>query len=63
MVLLGGVSLVLSRYSGQDDIVIGTPFAGRWHPQVEDLIGFFVNTIVMRVQTGRKTINDFLKEV
>ncbi|KAG0244938.1 hypothetical protein BGW41_005537 [Actinomortierella wolfii] len=49
MVVLGAWSIVLSRLSGQDDIVIGTPVANRNHPQVEQLIGFFVNTLALRV--------------
>ncbi|NVE00636.1 non-ribosomal peptide synthetase, partial [Massilia sp. BJB1822] len=49
MVLLGGWSLLLSRLSGQPDVVIGTPVANRQRPEVEGLIGFFVNTLAMRV--------------
>ncbi len=49
MVLLTGFSLVLSRYSGQLDIAIGSPIANRTHPQTEALIGFFANTLVFRL--------------
>jgi len=48
MVLLAAFQVVLSRLSGQQDIVIGTPIAGRTHPQAENLIGFFVNMLALR---------------
>jgi amino acid adenylation domain-containing protein len=48
MGLLGVFSILLMRYSGQEDLLIGTPIANRNRQQVEDLIGFFVNTLVMR---------------
>jgi amino acid adenylation domain-containing protein len=48
MVLLASFQLLLSRYSGQDDICVGTPIAGRDRSELEGLIGFFVNTLVLR---------------
>jgi amino acid adenylation domain-containing protein len=48
MALLTLFSVLLSRYSRQDDIVIGSPVAGRNHPGTEGLIGAFINTLVMR---------------
>ncbi|WP_415668776.1 condensation domain-containing protein, partial [Xenorhabdus nematophila] len=45
MTVLTAWSIVLSRLSGQDDIVIGTPVANRPHHELEELIGFFVNTL------------------
>src|SRR5262249_61272289 len=48
MVLLAGFSLLLARYSGQQDIVVGSPIAGRRRQELEGLIGFFVNTLVLR---------------
>ena len=48
MALLAAFQTFLSRYSGQDDIVIGTPIANRTRPESEPLIGFFVNTLVLR---------------
>ncbi|TGE21481.1 amino acid adenylation domain-containing protein [Hymenobacter aquaticus] len=48
MVLLGGVNVLLSKYSGQRDITVGTPVAGRDHIQLEDQIGFYVNTLAIR---------------
>lgn len=50
MVLLAGFAALLSRYSGQRDILIGSPSANRSRSEVEGLIGFFVNTLVMRVR-------------
>jgi amino acid adenylation domain-containing protein len=50
MTLLATFYILLSRYSRQDDICVGTPIAGRTHSQTEDIIGFFVNTLVLRCQ-------------
>src|SRR4029077_13348709 len=50
MVLLAAFQLLLSRWSGQPDVVVGSPIAGRTHRQTEGLIGFFVNTLVLRAQ-------------
>ncbi|QNH20776.1 non-ribosomal peptide synthetase [Xanthomonas sp. GW] len=50
MVLLAGWSVLLSRLSGQEDVVIGTPVANRQRREVEGLIGFFVNTLALRVR-------------
>jgi amino acid adenylation domain-containing protein len=48
MVLLGAFGVMLSRYSGSEDIVVGSPIAGRTRGEVEGLIGFFANTLVLR---------------
>jgi hypothetical protein len=48
MALLAGFETVLHRYSGQDDIVVGSPIANRNRRELEPLIGFFVNILVMR---------------
>ncbi len=48
MTLLSAYALLLHRYSGQSEILIGTPIAGRAQPEVERLIGLFINTLVMR---------------
>ncbi len=48
MVLLAAFQLLLSRYSGQEDIIVGTPIRGRSLPETQDLLGFFVNTLVFR---------------
>lgn len=50
MTLLAAFALLLERYSGQDDIVVGSPIANRQEAQLEDLIGFFVNTLCLRVR-------------
>ena len=52
MSLLAGLQVLLARYSGQQDIAVGTPIAGRNRAEIEGLIGFFVNTLVMRVDLG-----------
>src|SRR6185436_11233210 len=48
MVLLAAAAAVFQRWSGQDDILLGTPIAGRHHVEIEDLIGIFLNTLVLR---------------
>ncbi len=48
MVLLAGFQTLLGRFSGQDDLAVGSPVAGRTHREIEPLIGFFVNTLVLR---------------
>ena len=48
MVLLAGFQALLARYSGQQDLAVGTPVAGRNRVEIEGLIGFFVNTLVLR---------------
>ncbi|WP_235582320.1 condensation domain-containing protein, partial [Rhizobacter sp. Root1221] len=50
MVLYAAWSVLLSRLSGQDDVVVGTPVANRLRTEVEPLIGFFVNTLALRLQ-------------
>ncbi|MFO0760440.1 MAG: condensation domain-containing protein [Byssovorax sp.] len=50
MTLLAAISLLLYRYSGQPDILIGSPIAGRGQPETEQLIGFFINTLVLRAR-------------
>ncbi|WP_223635810.1 non-ribosomal peptide synthetase [Corallococcus sp. EGB] len=52
MVLLAGFHALLARHSGQDDVVIGTPIAGRGQREVENLIGFFTNTLALRVDAS-----------
>jgi amino acid adenylation domain-containing protein len=49
MTLLAAFLALLQRYTAQDDLVIGTPIAGRTHAEVEQLIGLFINTLVLRV--------------
>jgi len=64
MTLLAAFKVLLSRYAGQDDIVVGTPIAGRSHVEIEELIGFFVNTLVLRTDlTGDPTFHQLLGRV
>ncbi|MBR8840738.1 MAG: amino acid adenylation domain-containing protein, partial [Stigonema ocellatum SAG 48.90 = DSM 106950] len=49
MTLLAAFGILLHRYSGQDDVTIGSPIAGRNRAEVEQLIGFFINTVVFRL--------------
>jgi aspartate racemase len=62
MVLLAAFQALLHRYSGQNDIVVGTPIAGRTRIEVEELIGFFVNMLVLRTDaSGDPTFREFLR--
>ncbi|MBJ7570267.1 amino acid adenylation domain-containing protein [Bacillus halotolerans] len=64
MILLAAYTVLLSKYSGQEDIVVGTPSAGRTHLDVEAVVGMFVNTLVIRNHpAGRKTFDAYLNEV
>jgi amino acid adenylation domain-containing protein len=53
MVLLAAFGALLGRISGQGDVVIGTPIANRHRAEIEGLIGFFVNTLALRVDASR----------
>ena len=48
MTLLATFHMLLHRYTGQEDIVVGSPIANRTRAEIEGLIGFFVNTLVLR---------------
>ena len=64
MTVLAAWSVVLSRLSGQQDLVIGTPVAHRSRRELEPLIGFFVNTLAMRIDlSGEPTTTDLLGRV
>jgi amino acid adenylation domain-containing protein len=64
MVLLAAFGALLSRYAGQDDVVVGSVTANRSHPELEPLLGFFVNTIPLRMDlSGHPTARDLLKRV
>jgi amino acid adenylation domain-containing protein len=64
MVLLAAFNTLLFKYTGQKDIVIGSPIAGRPHADLQGIIGMFVNTLAMRnYPKGEKTFNEFLGEV
>ncbi len=64
MVLLSACNVLLSKYSGQEDIVIGSPIAGRPHADLQSIMGMFVNTLAMRnYPESSKTFKEFLAEV
>ncbi|MBZ4423317.1 non-ribosomal peptide synthetase, partial [Myxococcus sp. RHSTA-1-4] len=64
MPLLAAFQVLLSRYSGQQDISVGSPIAGRRSRELEGLIGFFVNTLVMRTRVdGRSSFLQLLRQV
>ncbi|WP_164744542.1 non-ribosomal peptide synthetase, partial [Paenibacillus xylaniclasticus] len=64
MVLLAVYNVLLSKYSGQHDVVVGTPVSGREHPDVEQVMGMFVNTLPLRnYPKDELTFRDFLRAV
>jgi len=63
MLLHAGLALVLSRHSNSHDIVVGTPMANRMQVELKSLIGFFANTLVLRVDTRHDTLADYLTHI
>ena len=64
MTLMAAFQVLLHRYTGEEDIVVGTPIAGRQIPETEDLIGLFINTLAMRTSvSGKLTFQDLLNRV
>ena len=64
MVLFAGFAALLSRYSGQEDVLIGTAIAGRQRAELEKLIGFFINTLVIRTDLkGNPSFRDLVGRV
>jgi non-ribosomal peptide synthetase component F len=64
MVVLAAFQVLLGRYSGQQDLAVGTPVAGRNRTELEGLIGYFVNTLVLRADlSGEPTFREFLGRV
>ncbi len=64
MLLLSVFNILLSKYSGQEDIIVGTPISGRPHADLENIMGMFVNTLPLRnYPSGEKSYVEFLKEV
>jgi natural product biosynthesis luciferase-like monooxygenase protein/amino acid adenylation domain-containing protein len=64
MTLMASFQLILARYSGQTDILVGTPIAGRNRAEIEPLIGFFVNTLVLRTNlAGNPSFRELLQRV
>ena len=64
MVLMAAFQVLLARYSGQDDVVVGFPIANRNRPEIEGLVGFFVNTLVLRTDlSGNPSFRELLSRV
>ncbi len=64
MELLAVFATLLARYTGREDLAIGSPVANRTSPEIEGLIGFFVNTLVLRIDAaGRPTFGELLGRV
>ncbi|ALP37431.1 hypothetical protein ASL14_15810 [Paenibacillus sp. IHB B 3084] len=64
MVLLAAYNVLLHKYSGQEDVIVGTPIAGRNHGDVQPLIGIFLNTLAIRsYPASEKTFLSYLNEV
>jgi len=64
MTVLTAFAALLARYSGQDDLLIGVPVSGRGSPETHNLIGFFANTLAMRVDlTGNPTFREAVQRV
>ncbi|MCP5052101.1 MAG: amino acid adenylation domain-containing protein, partial [bacterium] len=64
VVLLAAYTILLSKYTGQENICVGTPIAGRPQPELEKIVGMFVNTLVMKNKPETdKTIDAFLAAV
>ncbi|GFN29879.1 non-ribosomal peptide synthetase [Paenibacillus xylaniclasticus] len=63
-VLLAAYQVLLARYAGQSDVIVGTPLAGRLHSDTERMLGLFVNTLAIRAfPEGSKTVEAFLAEM
>ncbi|ESP93915.1 non-ribosomal peptide synthetase [Pseudoalteromonas luteoviolacea] len=59
MLMHGIFSIVMSKHSNSDDIIVGTPIANRSQAQLQPLIGFFVNTLVLRVDTSINMLEEY----
>lgn len=64
VVFLSALMILISRYSGQNNIVIGTPVSGRTHPQVQNMMGMFVNILALMGEVDEnKSFREFLQEM
>jgi amino acid adenylation domain-containing protein len=64
MTLLAAYAAVLHRWSGQDDLAVGSPIANRTRPELEGIVGFFANTLVLRLDLhGRPTFRELVARV
>ena len=64
MTLMAGVKALLYRYTGQQDIIVGTPIAGREHPDLENQIGLYLNTLAIRtkIEEDNNTFKSLLQK-
>ena len=64
MLMLAIFTILLSKLSGQEDITVGTPIAGRFHPDLEGIVGVFINSLALRnFPVAAKTFRQFFLEV
>ncbi|HET9913458.1 MAG TPA: amino acid adenylation domain-containing protein [Anaerolineales bacterium] len=64
MTLLAAFKLLLHRYTGVEDITVGSPIAGRNHAELENLIGFFINTLVLRTDlSGNPSFRELIRRI
>ena len=64
MALQTALNILLHKYTGQEDIVIGSPIAGREHPDLEGQIGFYINTLALRTQFSKEdTIESLYQKI
>lgn len=64
MILLASFNTLLHKYTGQEDIIVGSPITGRTHPNLQNVIGMFVNTLVLRnYPQSHKSFAEFLDDI
>ncbi len=64
MAMLAAMSALLGRYTGEDDVVVGSPIANRTRPELEDVVGLFANTLAVRTDlSGDPTFRELLRRV
>ena len=64
MILLAAFNVLLAKYCRQDDVIIGTPIAGRTHADAENVVGMFINTLAIRTNPrSDKTFLQYVEEV
>jgi amino acid adenylation domain-containing protein len=64
MILLAAIKIIFYRYSGQSEIIVGTPIAGRNRTELEGLLGYFVNTLALRTElSGNPSFDEVLEKI